>query len=186
MKVVSMSDTSLREYGDYDAQPHCNAVISSLAELRKWFTWAKPDYCLCDSYEFIEHQSKRKTEERYDYAIVNSESGEFLGSCGLTRVKTTDDTERVASMSYWIRTDKSGGGRMKKAIKKLKQMGFDKHNFDIIEIDVAYCNMRSIHIAEGIGAKPQREIAIKGGDGKEHKGRRYVVKRGDCSKSASE
>ena len=36
----------IRDYTIDDAKDHSEAVIASLELLRKWFTWAKPDYSL--------------------------------------------------------------------------------------------------------------------------------------------
>lgn len=176
-----MVNICIREYNECDIQAHCNAVISSLTELSKWFTWAKPDYCLCDSYDFIVNQDKRKQEKRYDYAIVDKDNGEFLGGCGLRQIENGNNH---TEMSYWIRTDKSSRGVMKDAVKQLKHKGCNELKLREIEIHIAYCNPASKYIAENIGAIPIEEnFEIKDPYGGKHRGTKYIVK---CeSKSAS-
>jgi len=172
--MISTVNICIREYNECDIQAHCNAVISSLTELNKWFSWAKPDYCLCDSYEFITNQNQRKKGDKYDYAIIDSDSGEFLGSCGLNIIDTYKQT---VTMSYWIKSDKCGRHIMTKAANQLKDKGFKEHGFSEIEIRVAYCNPASKHVAENIGATPvDEDFEVIDGHGEKHKGIRYTVR----------
>jgi ribosomal-protein-serine acetyltransferase len=156
------------------AEKHCAAVRASIEGLKEWFTWVVPNYCLCDSIKFIEDQSKQKNQNKYEYAIIDNDDGEFLGSCSLTKVKTYNG-EQIASMSYW-RNQKSKKEHIGTiAANKLKNKAFDELGINRIEIDIAHCNKRSIGVAKNIGAKPERDILIRGGDGKMHVGIRYVI-----------
>jgi len=158
---------------DY-ADCHYAAVKASIECLKKWFTWASPDYCLCDSIKFIEDQSSQENKGKYNFAIFDSDDGEFLGSCGLTKVKTYNG-EQVASMSYWRRQDSNKKHVMGQAANKLKDEAFNNLGIKRIEIDIACCNKKSIGVATEIGAKCERDIPIRGGDGKIHKGIRYIL-----------
>ncbi len=166
----------LRRYELEYAKEHCAAVKASIECLKKWFTWASPDYCLCDTIKFIEGQSNRRNEGKYDYAIIDIDDNEFLGSCGLAKVKTHNN-EQIASMSYWRRQDTKISHVMKEAWEEVESEAF-KLGIKRIEIDVAHCNEPSKKVAaEHFGAKSERDIPIRGGDGKIHDGRRYVI---DC------
>ena len=73
--------------------------------------------------------------------------------------------------------DKSGEKITQKGAEKLRDKGFDELGFDVIEIDVAYCNQGSEGIAKHVRAVKEREKQIKDGKGKYHKGTKYVLKR---------
>lgn len=164
----------IRPYRLNDAESHCAAVKASIECLSKWFTWASPNYCLCDSIKFIKDQSNQENKVKYNFAIIDNHDDEFLGSCGLTKVKTYNE-EQVASMSYWRRQDSDKRRVMWQAIEKLKEKAFNELGIKRIEIDIAYCNKASIEVAKKIGAEPERDIPIRGGDGKIHEGTRYVL-----------
>jgi RimJ/RimL family protein N-acetyltransferase len=156
------------------AKDHCTAVKASIERLKKWFTWASSNYCLCDSIKFIKDQSNQEKEGKYNFAIFDNNDGEFLGSYGLTKVKTYNG-EQIASMSYWRRQDSSKKGVMWQATEKVKDKAFNELGIKRIEIDIACCNNASVEVANKIDAKPERDIPIHGGDGKVHKGTRYVI-----------
>ena len=64
---------------------------------------------------------------------------------------------------------------MTKAIEPVKKKALEL-GIKSIEIDVALCNKASTKVAtEKAKAKRERNIPIRGGDGKEHKGARYVL-----------
>ncbi len=128
----------LRRYELEYAKEHCAAVKASIECLKKWFTWASPDYCLCDTIKFIEGQSNRRNEGKYDYAIIDIDDNEFLGSCGLAKVKTHNN-EQIASMSYWRRQDTKKSHVMKEAWEEVESEAL-KLGIKRIEIDVAHCN----------------------------------------------
>jgi RimJ/RimL family protein N-acetyltransferase len=157
---------------DY-AEAHCVAVRASIQCLKTWFTWASADYCLCDSVRFIEDQPSQEQKGKYSFAIFGSDDDEFLGSCGLTKVKTYNG-EPIASMSYWRRQDTVKRDVIRAAWEEIKQEA-SKLDIARIEIDVAKCNQHSIRVAKKIGAKHERDIQIRGGDGKMHEGTRYVI-----------
>ena len=164
----------IRYYNKEDAKDHCEAVKASLNALKTWFTWAKPDYCLCDSIKFIEEQFCLPNVDKYEFAIIDEEDGQFMGSCSLTRVKTYNG-QRIASMSYWRRQDSAKKHVASCAANKLKNKAFHDYGIERIEIDIADCNEYSRKVAYMIGAHPERNIQICGGDGKRHCGKRYVI-----------
>ncbi|MBI4296278.1 MAG: GNAT family N-acetyltransferase [Chloroflexi bacterium] len=164
----------IRQYDPKDAESHYAAVEASIESLKKWFSWASPNYCLCDSIKFIKDQPNRENMEKYDYAIFDADDSGFLGSCGLTKVRTYNG-EQIASMSYWRRQDSNKRHVMREAVIKVKEKAFKELGIKRIEIDIAYCNKASIKVAESVGAKPERDIPIRGGDGRIHEGVRYVI-----------
>jgi RimJ/RimL family protein N-acetyltransferase len=164
----------IRTYELKDVESHCNAVKMSIESLKKWFSWAKPNYCLCDSIKFINEQLDPNNKEKFNYAIIDTddEKNQLVGSCGLRIIKTYNG-ERIASMSYWCREDRQGQHITRCAVKQL----LDKaKNLPIvrIEIDAAHCNVGSEKIAKRFG-NPERDITIWSEDDyKKHDATRYV------------
>jgi len=170
---------TVRQYIPTDAENHYDAVKASIERLAKWFSWAKPNYCLCDSIEFIESQSEQ--EDKRHYAIVGGTcSSKFLGSCSWSRVETYDNKWTV-SLSYWRRQDSKEKNVMGRAVRQVVDLAF-KEGIQRVEIDIADCNLRSIKVACDVNAVPERSVTVNGGDGKKHRGKRYVIERKQTNK----
>ncbi|MFC1907170.1 GNAT family N-acetyltransferase [Chloroflexota bacterium] len=175
-----------REYKLEDAKDHYEAVRASLDTISKWFSWAKPDYCLCESIQFMKDQVDQKLKGKHAYAIYDTDNEKrFLGNCSFNL--GCENGEITATMSYWRRQDINKCGIMYPALKDVIKIAFEDFNANRIRIDIAHCNIASIKTTLKIMKnmkKTERDIPIEGGDGKIHKGTSYLLSREDYFKSA--
>ena len=156
-----------------DAIAHTEAVKSSLDWLCTWFTWAKANYCLCDSINFINGIPNQEAEGQRSFVIYDVDDNEFLGSLGLSTMKTYNG-ERIASISYWRNQRTAKRGFMEDAVNMLISKAYSEFGFTRIEIDVGDCNIPSQQLASKV-AKLERDIEVKAADGRYHHGKRFVV-----------
>jgi RimJ/RimL family protein N-acetyltransferase len=134
----------IRRYEISDACKHYEAVCESRDDLKRHFSWCHDDYSLEESEKFMLRTcSDWKSGQQYHFAIVDSKSDDFLGSCSL-------QNRGVWWMNYWVRSKKSGHGIAKAAVIQLKDWAFGNLKPDKIHIRVAKCNEKSRHVAQSI------------------------------------
>jgi RimJ/RimL family protein N-acetyltransferase len=150
----------LRPYTSEDKDVHCEAVNETRTDLSKWFSWCDKDkeYVSEESRKFIEERAKHLGRcGKYDFAIIDCETGYLLGSCGL-QVDENDGT--VANISYWVRNCATGQCVATRAVKLLLCFGFESLCLSKIIFKMATCNKGSRRVAEKVGAKLVEENDI--------------------------
>ncbi len=140
---------SIRPYEPGDVIHHFEAVVESIDQLIKWFTWCHRNYSLEESRRFIEDCRKRWESGTHDFAIMDCQLDSFLGNCSLQIVNTS---EKIATMNYWVRSSRRGEGAATAAARLLVKFGFEQLKLKEIQILVAVCNKESRRVAEKIGA----------------------------------
>ena len=141
---------TLRPYQITDIEPCFNAIRESINELLPWMWWCHSAYSTKDTQKWIESlpDTCQNTTE-CSFAIIDSEDGSFLGSCGLSNINRTD---RCANLGYWVRTSRSRQGVAPAAALGIARFAFKEVELNRVEIVIATENKASIRVAEKIGA----------------------------------
>ncbi|OGO30443.1 MAG: hypothetical protein A2Z29_05260 [Chloroflexi bacterium RBG_16_56_11] len=141
----------MRPYRLSDAESVYAAIRESLPELTPWLPFAHAEYSMKETREWLKRRSGDwDTGMAYDFAILDTGNGNFLGGCGLNRI---DYENRRANLGYWVRTGRAGQGVATTATLMLAGFGFRELSLNRVEILVAMGNRRSQRVADKVGAK---------------------------------
>lgn len=132
-----------------DAGALAAAVQASQAEVGAWMDWCGPDYDLRSAVSWIESaMTARERGEAFECLIMGG-GDELLGCCGLNGV---DVVNRRANLGYWVRSDVTGRGVARTAVRQLLDFAFSATHLERLEIVVAVGNAPSLAVAAAVGA----------------------------------
>jgi RimJ/RimL family protein N-acetyltransferase len=155
--TLAAAGIAIRCLGVEDAAGLFAAVQESLRELCAWMVWCHPQYTLNESLAFARDcAASWSNGSAYTFAIIDSVTGEFLGSVGLNRI---DCTHKFANLGYWVRTGRTGRGIATNAVALAARFGLRDLGLKRIEIVVPVGNELSQRVAEKLGA--QREGLLR-------------------------
>ena len=107
--------------------------------------------------EWIEWQLKRYNEGRYGHhALVNKDTGEFVGQCGLL-TQTVEDKEEI-EIGYHILPELWGKGYATEAANFFRDFGFEHEKLNQIISVIDIRNIASQKVAEKNGMIKDRQI----------------------------
>ncbi len=110
-----------------------------------------------NAHEWIELQFKRYAEKRYGHhALVNKESGEFLGMSGLL-TQTIEDKQEI-EIGYSLLPKFWGKGYASEAAQFFRDFGFEHKNLDHIISVIDIRNTASQKVAVRNGMFIDRQI----------------------------
>ena len=140
----------LRPYRLSDVDAVYEAVRESIAELSPRMYWCRPDYSIEEARTWVESCAEAwERESEYRFAITDSGSGVFLGSCALTLVNREFG---VAEIGYYVRTSRTKQGVATAAVSLAIQFGFNRLMLNRMEIVIMVDNAASQRVAEKVGA----------------------------------
>ena len=152
MLSTSITDhvVTLRPFRMEDAVQLYEAVRESLADIKPWMSWAYDGYSLDDVNSFIK-MSRAGWEEKtqYGFAIVDAQTGDVLGSCGLNHIHPV---YHLCNLGYWVRSSRHGEGLAGRAALLTARYGFEHGGIIRAEVVMAVGNEKSRRVAEKIGA----------------------------------
>lgn len=90
-----------------------------------------------------------------NFVIVDSESGELLGGCGVIRL---DAPDRVAEIGYWLTVDARGRGVMTRAVRMVSEWVLRDLDFTRLELQTDVRNTPSQRVAERAGFHREGEV----------------------------
>jgi len=126
------------------------AVQVSKDELIPWMDWCHPDYSIEVSMRWLRSLPQAWEQgKNYQFSIIDNESRQFLGSCGLNHI---NQYYLIANLGYWIRSDRNGENLATKATNLVAQFGFQQLGLRRIEIVTGEENWASRRVAEKAGA----------------------------------
>jgi ribosomal-protein-serine acetyltransferase len=135
-----------------DAVPLYEAARESIGELCQWMVWCRPGYSLEDSKNFIVTSATSwEKGEQYSFAIIDDQSGVFLGSIGLNRV---DRAHLVANLGYWVRRSRTREGIASAATRLVTRFAFQELRLNRVEIIVPTTN----HASQRVAAKAAGQL----------------------------
>ncbi len=140
----------LRPFRPDDLAMLHEAIVESFAELSRWMWWCHAEYSIDDTSAFLQSRdAQRATEEEYSFAVVDSNSGSFLGGLGLNQINRK---YKMANLGYWVRTKATGKSVASRATRLGARFGFEDLGLQRIEIVAAVDNLPSQRVAEKSGA----------------------------------
>lgn len=142
---LRQGDLVLREPVDDDAEAVAAAVQRSLAELRRWMSWADESYDPAAARLWI--RGELGPEHRF---VMTDPGGEIVGGCGLNDI---DAANKRANLGYWVRSDQTRRGYAVAAATLVARFGLSTAGLDRLEIIMATGNEPSRRVAERIGAR---------------------------------
>ena len=126
------------------------AVQESLPELHPWMSWANERYTRNVARDFIAiSRAEWSRGTLYSFAILDAQTGEFLGGCGLSHFHPV---YKFCNLGYWVRTSKHGHGIAGRAAMLVARFAFEREVAIRAEIVIAAGNTASKRVAEKIGA----------------------------------
>jgi ribosomal-protein-serine acetyltransferase len=87
------------------AQGIFEAIVASQRELLPWMPWAREPSVEAARLETANSARDWEADKRFHFAAIERDSGLVLGVMGFAR-----ESDEVAELSYWIRTDHAGRG----------------------------------------------------------------------------
>jgi ribosomal-protein-serine acetyltransferase len=149
---VKLTDdfVTLRPYEFGDENNLHKAVQESLPELKPWMTWANESYSSETARNFITlTRAYWSSGAMYAFAITDTQTGEFLGSCSLSHIHPI---YQFCNLGYWVRTSQCGRGIAGRAAKLSARFAFEKVKLIRAEIVIAVGNEASKRVAQKVGA----------------------------------
>lgn len=135
---------TLRPYEAADAGPLAEAGRESAQDVYPWLPWCHPDYATSDAQAWIARTAEVSAKGEHNFAIADAESGRLLGGCDLNRF---DPELHWANLGYWVRSRSTGKGVATAAVRLLARYGFEKLDFNRVEIIVSVKNIASRRVA---------------------------------------
>jgi RimJ/RimL family protein N-acetyltransferase len=140
----------IRPYRLDDADAIYEAVRESIPDLSPWVSWCHAYYSMEEAKFFLKAQAEWwKEGSVYNFAITDAEGGGFLGGCVLNRI---DRTNRIANLSYWVRSSRTRQGVASAASLLAARFGFEELGLNRIEIVAATSNVARLRVAEKLSA----------------------------------
>lgn len=142
---------SIEPYSLDHISRHAEAAQESHATVFPWLAWCKADYQQLDSRDWIEHcmQAYLKNE-KWEFAIIDSESQDFLGGVGLNFPNRVNGN--LVNLGYWVRSGRAGGNIATMASRVALDFAFNQLEFERVEIMASTLNHASNRVAEKLGA----------------------------------
>lgn len=133
-----------------DALAFCTAVTESIPEISPWMDWCSPGYTLEIAQAWANSRPGAwSSRTAYAFAILDAQDGVLLGGCNLSHL---NPDYRLANLSYWVRTSRTGQGIASAAAVMVARFGFEYLGLVRVEIVAAVENMASLRAAEKAGA----------------------------------
>jgi ribosomal-protein-serine acetyltransferase len=149
-QVLTNGRIILRPFKKQDVELLFQAISESKEELIPWLQFCHPDYSIEETRLWLSSRDEDwKAGKSYDFAIMDAESGAFLGGCGLNQV---NNECKMANLGYWVRTSWAGRGIATAVVLLLAKFGFKELKLNRIEIMADVENKRSQRVAEKTGA----------------------------------
>lgn len=148
--MISDEVITLRKYKREDLNERYSAIKENLKEISKWLSFCRPDYTEQQNLMwFVAYPKNWDREIEFPFAVVENESGKYLGECVLNHI---NHMHKVANITYWIKKDFAGRGLSTRAVKLISKFGFQKLGMRRLEIFMEPENTASIKVAEKAGA----------------------------------
>jgi RimJ/RimL family protein N-acetyltransferase len=175
----------VRPFEPGDARPMHEAARESIRQLCEWMTWCRAEYSIKDAELFVSTCTRAwQKSEHFSFAIVDAQTGTFLGSAGLNHLNFT---HKLANLGYWIRSSANGRGVATAALHKVAEFGLTELGLQRLEFLVPALNFASQRVAQKVGAKFEgvlRDRLVIGG--KSHDAVMYSLVKSDLENASAQ
>jgi ribosomal-protein-serine acetyltransferase len=146
----------LRAFRAEDINALYEAARESINEVSPWLPWCHANYSIEEAESFIMSRAEsEKNEDEYSFAVVDAETGMFLGGVGLNQVNRI---HLLCNLGYWVRTSCTRRGVASSAARMAARFGLEELKLQRIEIVIAVGNHASQRVAEKAGAVREGEL----------------------------
>ena len=98
-------------------------MCASIADVARWLDWSHAGYSRAESDAWIASRPDAWAQQAaYSFAVVYAVHDDLLGTCGLRQI---NPAHGVASMGYWVRSDRAGEGIATQAARLMARFGFE-------------------------------------------------------------
>ena len=156
--ILSTARLSLRELTDADLDD----MADLLGDERVMAHYPRPK-SRSEAQRWIDWNRRLYQEHGFGLWVVTlSETGVFLGDCGLTlqRVDGIDEVE----IGYHIRAEYQGHGYATEAATACRDLARDRFGLDRLIAIINPANLPSQAVAENIGLTPEKRTNVHGGE----------------------
>ena len=116
--------------------------------LTKYLLWS-PHNTSSYTRDYLKYiETRYKSGDFYDWAVVERSSGRMIGTCGFTRIDPQNDTGEIG---YVLNPDFHGKGYGTEAAREVMRFGFDTLGLHRIEAKFMKGNDSSLHVMEKLG-----------------------------------
>lgn len=147
MSIYSDDELSIETLDDHHAQPIFELVEQNRPFLRTWLTWLDNLQTAEHFHNFIQG-AKHRMLNHAELSCVIMENGQVAGRIGLYYI---DQSNKIASIGYWLGESYQGKGIITRACKAIIKYGFTTMGLNRIEIKCAVENHKSQAIPERLG-----------------------------------
>lgn len=135
------------------SEKYAENIFQEFKEAITYYMYPKPHQTIADTVRFIEKSlAERQAGTRLQMVILNHQTGEFLGMCGIHRLD-----KKMPELGLWIKESAQGQGYGKEAMVAVKAWADQNLEFEFIRYPVAKENSNSRKIAEFLGGKIAKE-----------------------------
>lgn len=146
-ETASGTLVTVRKYRPDDVDELFAAAAESIPDLAPWETWCHPGYSHNEAAGYVNWWLDAWADGKAYYFVVEDlETGEFLGSCGLSDLLIE---HQRAGLGFWIRSSRTGRGFATEAAQIVTHLAFEDPGLERLELpsgptDTAvYCLLRS-------------------------------------------
>ena len=139
----------VRAYCEGDIDAVHRAVFESVPELSPFETWCTTGFTRDQAAGYVNGWLQAwAAGTAFYFAVEDLESGDYVGSCGLSGILRV---HRRACLGYWIRSTRTGRGFGTDAARVVTGLGFQQLGLARIEAEVAVHNAASLRVTEKLG-----------------------------------
>ena len=147
--------------------PALVTICNGDEEMSYWLDRLPQPYTQKDGRDYVLRAERgwRGQEMETPFAIVDAETGEVLGSCG---VRWNDSQQGVAEVGYWTRREARGRGVATRAVRLLAGWVLGTLSFERLELLADTRNEPSLRVGKKAGFKREgviRSARINARDG---------------------
>ena len=125
----------------------CYAKRSDVTTYLLWAPHPSQSY----TEQYLKYIEKRyRMGEFFDWAVVEKERGQMIGTCGFTRFDFPHD---VGEIGYVLSPEFHGRGFGTEAAERVLRFGFEVLHLHRIEVKFMQGNEASMHVAEKLGMR---------------------------------
>ena len=127
------------------------AVRESEATVGQWTSWCTKEYSHDEARDwFLSCQNNIESCSAYDIGIFLNENDLVAGGISINQI---DKRNRIGNIGYWVRGSLQNQGNASRAVKLIKDWGFEVLGLARLEIVILENNLASRRVAEKCGAK---------------------------------
>ena len=125
-------------------------IVTRNQELfRRWFEWVEATKSVDDTKEFIDYALKSYAEHKSLNCMIFF-NNRLVGNVGLIGIKKRYGV-KIGEVGYWLDEKAHKKGIMRRAVRKMIEIGFTIYDLEKITLQCAVDNSKSCNVAKSLG-----------------------------------